>query len=475
MPKMTGRASIRISKRALWPHQRDMLAYAMRAQHPALFVEMRLGKSLVFIRRALAYKPRGDDLQVLIIAPNSALDSWRDELRTERVSHVRLHGSKETRRKILHGCDYSWVLANREIYRVLPDDLKAIPWDAVCIDESYCIKNPKTNMTKYYTTAFAHVPHRWIMCGNPNAESEVDLFCQLQFVEPRPFGCKTFWQFRSKYFTPLGFSWSFASMKDKQQIHDYTRRRALVMRRKDLDLEPTKVYQKRTAELSSTARAAYDKTAKEFTAEMPDGQEQFTKWAPVKFLWLRRLAGGFSSGGTYAENHKLRVLSELLFTELKGASVVIWCAFNAEIDYLYTYLKQGLLSVAKYTGEESIAERTKSLRQFQCGDDKIFLGQVACANSGLDLSVSDTVIYFSGPTSAMIREQSEDRIVSLQKLNRSLLYVDLVTKDTVDEDVYLATREKKFRSAEFMHNVFAKLRRKHGSNLERPERKITYA
>ena len=69
-------------RRKLRPYQVDALKYAS-IQHPALFIEMRLGKTLITIRRIKRYP---DCNKVLVVAPYSALNSWKKDDSIDKTS-----------------------------------------------------------------------------------------------------------------------------------------------------------------------------------------------------------------------------------------------------------------------------------------------------------------------------------------------------------------------------------------------------
>lgn len=115
--------------RPLRSNQVEAFKYSLREQHPALFMEMRLGKSLVVIRRCNLYKPRDAKrgLRVLVIAPGSALGSWWEELTlpdkegVDENEVVWLQGKRAERVAALQRNDATWYLLNREGFQILPE------------------------------------------------------------------------------------------------------------------------------------------------------------------------------------------------------------------------------------------------------------------------------------------------------------------------------------------------------------------
>jgi SNF2 family DNA or RNA helicase len=71
---------------------------------------------------------------------------------------------------------------------------------------------------------------------------------------------------------------------------------------------------------------------------------------------------------------------------------------------------------------------------------------------GLDFSAASTAIYYSNSLNPEDRLQSEDRIVHPAK-REPLLYIDLLTRGSVDEDIHLALQDKGAESKFFLSRV----------------------
>jgi len=448
--------------RRMLKHQRTAFNYALKQTHPALFMEMRLGKCLVAIRRIKLYTPVFPSLglRVLIVAPSSALESWNRELKYEGESHVFfLTGNKETRGKTLLDNGFGsahpkncWYLINKEGFLALPQIASRhyVEWDAVVLDESF-IRNPRAKVTQFYTHHFRSVPHRWLLTGTPNPESDLEFFPQLQWLDNMAFGYKNFWDFRAKEYVPdaRGYKW-IPRAGVQQKIRDYVKRRCFVMQRRDVGVEPVKQHVQRTIEFPPEIRKAYDILEKDFEL---DGVQ--TIWATTRYIWLRRLTGGFSvvkeEGKEKEDIKKLEwdgkfdVLLELLTGELKNASVVVWFHFNAELQYAHELLSINKVLHRILWGEQELDERRKIENEFKDGKVRVLLIQQAVAEFGMDLSAADTAIYFSQNPAALSSQQTHDRIVNLSK-DSILLYIYLIVKNTVDEDIYNALIEKRWSS-----------------------------
>jgi hypothetical protein len=78
--------------------------------------------------------------------------------------------------------------------------------------------------------------------------------------------------------------------------------------------------------------------------------------------------------------------------------------------------------------------------------------QLKCGKYGLNLSVSSTAIYFGNGFSFEDRAQSVERIAHPSKTD-ALLTIDLVARDTIDEDILNALRDKRAKSRSFTSRI----------------------
>jgi len=413
-----------VETRSLFSHQRDALRYTRRVKHPALFLEMRLGKSLVVLRSLKSLPGR-----VLIVAPGSALGSWINELKVEgEPEPAVLLGTKANRRELLKQ-GRRWNLINKEGYLSLPE-IATQPWVAVVLDESHFIKNPQTKVTRFFLKHFRNVRRRYILTGTPNPESDLELWPQLAFLDGQAFGCRTFWHFRSRYYKPcvVGYDW-VPKLGMISHIRRVLGERSCIIRRKDVVSHVQKIYQRREITMPPKVLKAYVEIERTFA--LPSGEE--TKYATTRYHWLRRYCGGHDPTGGMVWNGKLAELIYLLSTELNNTAVVVWYNYNQELHASCAALRKAGLSCDWITGELTHPQRFEVVNRFTQGDFRTILIQHAVAQTGVNLSRADTAIYYSTPTGAVSRTQSEDRIVDIARRSPHLI-LDLVVPNTVDED-----------------------------------------
>ena len=203
-----------------------------------------------------------------------------------------------------------------------------------------------------------------------------------------------------------------------------------------------KVYEDRYVTLSPAVRKIYNEIEDNF--ELPSGET--TIYTMTVWSWLRQLCGGHVKDDTNITNFaKMETVLDLLKGELKGEKVVIYATHLGEIALLQRELNAAKIPNLAIHGDVPVATRNQYRRLFEASPEPmVFISQPVVAQMGMDLSCSDTCIYYSEPVELLLRRQTEDRLVSVPKVDKGvpILYITLITRGTVDEDIHLALEAK---------------------------------
>jgi len=443
--------------RSLMPHQEEAVEYCLQQTNPALFMEMRLGKTLSIIRWVKI--PREQRIKrILVVAPLTVLSSWEKELRLEQERTLLLRKNNQkgslsilekakiANRLVDRTRKRLWFLVNYEALRLNPS-LAYYDWDLVVLDESTKIKNPKAKISKLCVTSFKHARHRAILSGLPAPESASELVMQFLFLDGVFTGETNYWRWRNKYMT-LDYvgKWKM-TMYGLNMVKRYVEDRAFIRNRKQCNVGSVKVYQQRNIPMPPALSRAYKHAKKTFEIQLADGTIESTQWQIVLEMWLSRLAGGFDPSGNLISEHKYLELLDII-QNIPDEQVVVWFRFNAEIEYGKRFLAKHGIRAETITGDDSYKKRAQVLSDFSEKKYKVLLAQIACAKYGVDCSSADTAIYYSNSWSNEARTQSEDRIVHPSK-TAPILYIDLITGSDSDIDgkVVKALREKKLNAS----------------------------
>lgn len=442
--------AVPVNLRTPSPAQQKGLAYALPKARIALFMQMRLGKTLVAIRWARHHRLD----RVLVVAPNDTLDQLRAELILEGVAPTDiliLAGSKIQKYWQASEVDTGWVLVNYEaittvkrrkgtstVRDITGRDILRLPWNGIILDESTKIRSPKAATTKTFLGFTGHIPYRCIMSGLPNPMGELDFFTQMAFLHGDFLGYSNFWIYREKLYFPDAMGWDWKPKKGTSEVvRQETHRRAFFLSRKDAGVDKATVRERRVVEMTPAQRRMYVSIEKDFSFK-----DEETIWAPVRQTWLARVAGGFSpdkDDPKCLSMAKAHVIKDLLENDLKQEQLVIWFRFNQELDMMAQFLRKmkiGLHTVKGGTSAKVDRDAPTNYQKgvdFQSGKVQVILMQQRMGRYGWDLSASDTAIYYSNTYDWEMRAQSQDRILNVRK-NSKLLLIDLMTKGTIDED-----------------------------------------
>lgn len=434
-----------MTRRVLRPNQKVALEYCMRVQHPALFMEMRLGKSLVTVRAQKLFQSK----RVLIVGPYSTFYGWLKEIQLENESlHgvTILEGTKEERQQaLICGWDagHKWFILNKEGHMVVPE-VADMSWDSVVLDESTCIKAQGTQISQFFMSNFREVHHRFILTGTPAPESEIDYYQQIKFLDERIFEERDYWQFKKNNFGFIDFK-LLLSPRGSRYIPQRLSKYCLFQTRHDWELGGAKIYRRRYVQFSAQAKETYKTMGKEFLLEYGGEIKDSTVYSITKATWMRKLCGGFV-GDDFVYDGKLTELIYLLKTELKDQQVIIWARYTQEINLLSDKLEALGFTCGTVYGKISQRERRIIYENFQNGSFKILVAQPEVFKYGTNLSCASVMIYYSTPEGLETRQQSEDRTIDVS-VTDSALIIDLVVQDTCDEDILESLVNKEGKQA----------------------------
>ena len=424
-------------RKVLKPHQVAGVDYLCRSPRAALFMEMRLGKTLTTIRalRLLSIVEK-----ILIISPYSVMDAWENELKGDGIIPQVLRGSREERLAILNSKPTpGWVVSNFESAERL--ELHHLKWNAIIIDESTRLANPRSKTTKFFTRNFRAVPRRILLCGNPAPEDPLQYVMQFLFLHGIFMGCSSYWNFRERLCLQRGFDWVLRP-GTLDRLHAFVRANSFELSRKEAKMGGEKIYSIRRIPFNDAQREQYKAMLKSFSFGDTEA-----KHVVAQLVHMQYICGGLSveEGHELIGDGKLSELFYLLKGELRGQKVLVWCRFRKEQENICSFLTENGVSNSFINGDTEDREKIRGYFFGAGATTNVMVMTISAAAKGGDWSAADTAIYYSNLWSNDFRSQSEDRIFHPEKTSPSLI-IDLVHEDSIDEDVLKMLREKKYSS-----------------------------
>lgn len=491
--KSTTPAPIKPELRKAFEYQQKGIDSIADKKRVALLWEMRLGKTLVTLR----WLRHNNVSRALIVCPLSVIPSWQNECQLEnQLCHAFRSSDKKNGMLELFSNPALlqlplFAITNYEA--LLATDIanvKKYKWQAVILDESTTIRRPQSKISQLCANSgtFDDVEYKAILSGSPVPESIIDIYQQSKFLFPQGFmNCDNYWKFKARYFYDIGGGKYRCGARALGEIRQGLSDFSIVLTRKDVGIQCEKLYSRRKIDFDTEYRKTYDQVEATFGLSVKQAQAAGmqpsanqatqTQFAIVAQNWLHQMCGGFPKIFPTSK-HKLEYLIQLIKDEERGTpennaetgeaseKVVIWCHFTKEIntvaDELYK-LYPG--QVSKIAGDVALDDRAEIIKDFNnpFGQIKYLVCQLRTARMGLDLSAADTAIYYSNSWHRLDRIQSEDRVIHPSK-TKPVYIIDLVTSNSVDEDLLASMAEKKKSTDELLEGAFRNFLKRHNLN-----------
>ena len=447
-----------------YKHQRETLERSAHKSLYALFLEMGLGKSKILLDNAGFLFEEGKISGLLIVSPKGNLRNWD-------VHEVSKHLPDHIERNVLvwqPNHTKQWLKAYKEMVEQDSDgvlniflvNVEAFATTKACkfvedfmvthdvmmaIDESTTIKNPKAKRTKHLIKLAPLADYRRILTGFPITKAPLDLYSQCYFLSPNLLGFSSYYAFSARYAITQARRMGAHSF---QQIVGFQRLEELQESIKDFSIRktkdqcldlPPKVYTKRYVELTAEQKKAYG-TMKQKALMVLDNEVFSTMNVLTQIMRLQQVVAGSlrnESGETIVlKNNRVQAVLDLL--EETSGKAVIFAVFQTDIQELEKAIanKYGEKSVASYYGKTPQDERQKIIDRFQDPESELryFISNPQTGGRGITLTEGSTMIFYSNSYDLELRVQAEDRIHRIGQ-DKSCTYVDLVSKDTVDEKI----------------------------------------
>ena len=454
-----------------YAHQKTALKRSWNKREYGFFMEMGTGKSKVLIDTIGILYGKGAINAVVIIAPKGVYKNWSTKeipdhmpdhidrhvavwspapRKKEKADLVKLFNLDEDKLKIF--------VVNVEAFST-PKGVKFTQnfilghKVLLAVDESTTIKNPKASRTKAIVKLSKNTAFRRILTGSPITQSPLDLYSQTEVLGSNLLGYTSFYSFQNHYGEVVNRYFGGRTVKQVvgyRNLEELTSRLDTfsyrVLKNDCLDL-PEKVYVKREVTLTAEQKKLYKELSESAITLLKNEEMLSVTNVLTQLLRLHQIVCGHvnSDDGveTPVDNNRIDELIEVI-SEMQG-KVIIWANYRQNILEIVETL-QGLFgsdSVAAYFGDTSTDERERIIKDFQNPDHplRFFVGNTQTGGYGITLTEAQNVIYYSNNFDLEKRLQSEDRAHRIGQKN-NVTYVDLVAKDTIDERIVTALRNK---------------------------------
>lgn len=332
------------------------------------------------------------------------------------------------------------------------------------------MKDPTAKQTRAVWAATGDAPFRYALTGTPIADAPDDLWAILHWLDPNE------WPSRVKYidrFCNLQYNAFGAPIvtglrpDTKDEFFRIVNPR---MRRmpKELVLSylPPVLRERRDVEMTPKQAKAYKEMSEKLVTDL-DG-DVLTAASPLtKMTRLIQFSSSYAEieETINPENGKTDTKVRLVEPSCKidafmsdmpdfgDDSVVVFAQSRQLIYLLHDRLEKEGIPHGLITGMQNQDERQKSIDDFQEGKTKYVLATLGAGGTGLTLTAARIAVYLQRSWSLIENEQSEGRVHRIgSEIHESILYIDYVTAESVEEIQHMAVAAKGERLEEILRD-----------------------
>lgn len=481
-----------------WAHQLTAIQNAAFLPWYALFFEMGTGKSGTAINiLRTKYQEKGRILRTLIFAPPIVVANWRDEwFKNSMISSKQitaLSGSGVQRLAIfnkLSGEPGHVFLTNYESLLMKNLFEAFCNWgpEAIVWDESHKLKDYRSKRAKLAdhlsNPPARQKPFTYILSGSPVLNSPLDIFQQFKILDGGQAFGKNYFSFRARYFRDRNEGmprdryfpkWEIRNLQKDGfdgvgEINSRIYEKGMRVEKVEcLDLPP---------EVSTTIKVGMSKDQERLYNEMRKDLITFynskactAQLAITKALRLMQITSGFVAVEDKSveaedptielqlkETPKLEALKGLL-TECQeqGKKVIVWAVWKENYRQIRELLTKMKIQFCEVHGEISPVQKNLAVKTFQTDPTcMVYLGHPGSGGIGINLTVSDTSIFYSRTFSLEHYLQARARNHrggSKEAGHEKITHYDLVCEGTIDELVVQKLGQKLQMSDQLLRDM----------------------
>ncbi len=374
--------------------------------------------------------------RTLVVSPTSVVFNWADEARRFRpdLKVATYHGAK---RKLDPDADLT--LTTYPLLRNDTDELAAVHWDTVILDESQNIKNPDSQVAR--AAYRLRASWRVTLSGTPVENRLDELWSQLHFTNPGLLGGRS--DFQDRWARPIGDGHSGTAARLRERLRPFLLRRL----KRDVAPElPPRTEGVMHVELDEAERVIYDSvraaTQRDVIAMLEGGGGVMA--ALEALLRLRQAAchtallPGQSADGS---SKIARLLGALEDAAADGHKALVFSQWTSLLDLVEPHLRAEGIAFARLDG--STKDRAGVVASFQDpAGPPVMLVSLKAGGTGLNLTAADHVFLLDPWWNPAVEDQAADRAHRIGQ-DKPVFVYRLVARDTVEERILTLQAKKR--------------------------------
>lgn len=436
---------------SLLGHQKDACEKLYRFKVGALFMEMGTGKTRTALE--LIHRKQKHIDKVVYLCPVNLKDTVEQEILKHTdltVDDIYLFNSKTSFSTIPAGkCFYIAGIESMSTSRRMKLCLYNLITEKtmVLLDESTYIKTHNSKRTTFITFSAEKAKYRLILTGTPLTQGVIDLFAQMKFLSPKILGYRSFHTFAANH---LEYSEKYPGMiinthntvslaaKINPFVYQVTKKECLEL--------PDKHYESYHYSMTMEQRRIYEQIKEDVLSELdePGNDAGFCSYIIFKlFTELQKCLSGL-----FCPHGRIDLLKSIADEIPADKKVIIWAKYLFDIESI----KQALgAECVEFTGNIPEHERKNQIKLFK-ESKRFFVATPSSGGHGLTLTEASFVIFYNNSFKYSERLQAEDRCHRIGQTEK-VTYIDMSCRNSIDERILDALRNKKSIADEFREKV----------------------
>lgn len=410
--------------------------------------DMGLGKTVQTLAMLLEQKEQSEEsAPTLLIMPTSLLYNWQMEAKKFTPSmKVFAYIGTNRNKEIDFFKHYDLIITSYGIARIDVDILEQFYFNYVILDESQVIKNPSSNIAQAVRRLKSS--KRLILTGTPLENNTMDLWSQINFINPGLLGTQAF--FKREFQVPIEKK---NDIDRSQRLHAIIKPFILRRHKSHVARElPAKVENIKYCEMTPEQEEKYEEVKSFYRNKIlkhieGNGVSKSQFMLLQGLTMLRQIANHPRMvDETYeSKSGKLRDVSHMIETAIKEKhKILIFSQFVKHLQIVKRKLDDTGVKYAYLDG--SVKNRQAEVNLFQTDSNvKIFLISLKAGGVGLNLTAADYVFILDPWWNPAIEAQAVDRAHRIGQ-DKTVFTYKFITRNTVEEKI-LALQQNKLKLA----------------------------
>lgn len=442
-----------------YDYQQYATNFIVAHKEAVLLLDVGLGKTVITLTAIKELLDRKEAKRILVIAPlRVAKITWSDEIKKwdhlTDLAYSVVVGTEKQRLKALEKDANIYIINRESVEWLIHKSYKKFNYDMLVIDElssfkSYSAKRFKALMNMRYRL------NRVVgLTATPSSNSLMDLFSEYKLIDGGLRLGQFITHYREKYFDPdkrnanIIFSYKLKPFAEKQiysKIEDIT----ISMKAVDYLKMPPIIYNEIKVELDSKDRKIYDILRKDMIVALEDKEIDAMNAVSLSNKLLQ-----MANGSVYGEEQKVIHIHD---KKLDALEEIVEAANGNSVLCSYWY-KHDLERIKARFGDKCVEINSEaSIRKWNKGDVQIGLIHPMSAGHGLNLQSGGSILVWFGLTwSLELYQQTIGRLYR-QGQTKSVIIHHIISKDTIDESVMIALKNKEVNQDALIRAVKAEV------------------